>query len=83
MIYFGERFRILKPLKKHFYKIGIQESLYLMDKDDESLEYCIIDDVFGQTSLSNYDTSSYAQEMRYKSDTILSELVIEGFIEII
>lgn len=82
MLYFGERFKILKPLNKHFYKIGTQESLYLIDMDDE-LEYCIIDDVFGQTSVANYDTSEYAQEMRYKSDTILSELIIKGFIEII
>lgn len=83
MLYFGERIRILKPLKKHFYKIGIQEELYVSGEVGCELDYVILDSTFGQTSLANYDTSSYAQEMRYESDTILSELVIDGFIELI
>ena len=45
------------------------------------LEYCIIDDNFGQPSPANYSDTDYAKMLRNRSSKILESLVKLGYIE--
>ena len=81
---FGKEFKILKELPLIFERVGdnYPECFYAYEKDGK-LEYCIIDDNFGQPSPANYDTSEYAKKLRKRSDEILAKLVKEGYLELI
>lgn len=83
---FGKDFKILKEIPREFCykKIGIDypEHLYLKD-DNGELDYCIMDDNFGQPSPANHSSSDYAQLMRHKSSEILQTLIDNEYIEVI
>lgn len=79
---FGKSFKVIKNFNSIFKKIGRYEEFYAFEKDGE-LEYCILDSLFGQPSLANWDESEYAKEMRNLSEECLQELLNGGYIEII
>ena len=81
---FGKEFKVLKELPSVFKKVGdnYPEYFYAYEKEGK-LEYCIIDDNFGQLSPANYSDSDYAKKLRGRSETILLDLLNKGYIEVI
>lgn len=81
---FGKEFKVIKELPSVFKKVGdnYPEYFYAYEKEGK-LEYCIIDDNFGQPSPANYSDTEYAKKLRLRSSEILSDLVVKGCIEVI
>lgn len=80
---FGKRFKVLKiPMEVVYEPIGKYEVFYAYEKEGE-LEYEILDGMFGQPSLANWDKSSYAKLMRSIASDYLKDMVNQGVIEII
>ena len=79
---FGKEFKVLKDFKPIFKRVGddYPECFYAYEKD-KMLEYCIIDDNFGQPSPANYCDTDYAKKLRDRSSEILEDLVKSGYIE--
>ena len=79
---FGKESKVLKEFKPIFKNIGdnYPECFYAYEKDG-MLEYCIIDDNFGQPSPANYSDTDYAKKLRNRSSDILKELIESGYIE--
>ena len=81
---FGKEFRVLKKLPKIFKKVGDNYDEYFWAYEENGLlEYCIMDDNFGQPSPANFDSGRYAKKLRNRSGKILKKLVDEKYIEII
>ena len=81
---FGKEFKVLKELPGIFKKVGDNYPEYFHAyKRNELLEYCIIDDNFGQPSPANYHDGEYAKKLRKRSSNILEDLMKEGYIELI
>ena len=59
----------------------IIQNVFMLMKKDKMLEYCIIDDNFGQPSPANYCDTNYAKKLRDRSSKILEDLVKSGHIE--
>lgn len=79
---FGKEFKVLKELPTVYYLVGDGYPEYFQAHEKEgSLEYCIIDDNFGQPSPANYDDSPYAIKLRTRSEEILRDLEKEGYIK--
>lgn len=79
---FGKKFVVLKELPTIFRLVGdgYPEYFYATEEMGE-LEYCIMDDNFGQPSPANYENSPYADKLRTRSDEILRELEKQGYIK--
>ena len=79
---FGKEFKVLKDFKSIFKRVGddYPECFYAYE-ENEKLEYCIIDDNFGQPSPANYCDTDYAKKLRDRSSKILEDLVKSGHIE--
>lgn len=79
---FGKEFKVLKDFKPIFKRVGddYPECFYAYE-ENEKLEYCIIDDNFGQPSPANYSDTDYAKMLRNRSSKILESLVKLGYIE--
>lgn len=79
---FGKSFRILKELPYIFEKVGdnYPEYFWVCENNGE-LDYCIIDDNFGQPSPANYHNAEYAKKLRTRCSNILENLIKEGYIE--
>ena len=79
---FGKEFKVLKELPVIFKKVGDNYPEYFYAyKRDGLLEYCIMDDNFGQPSPANYCDTDYAKKLRDRSSKILEDLVKSGYIE--
>lgn len=79
---FGKEFKVLKELPKIFVKVGDNyPEFFLAYEEDGLLEYCIIDDNFGQPSPANTHEGDYAKKLRIRSSNILENLVKDGYIE--
>ena len=80
---FGKDFKVLKELPKIFKRVSEDYPEYFWAyEEDGMLEYCIIDDNFGQPSPANYHRNKYAEDLRYKCHLILEELLNKEYIEI-
>lgn len=79
---FGKSFRILKELPYIFEKVGdnYPEYFWVYENNGE-LDYCIIDDNFGQPSPANYHNGEYAKKLRDRCSNILIELIEDEYIE--
>ena len=79
---FGKKFKVLKEFKPIYRNVGDNylESFSVYVKNGK-LEYCIIDDNFGQPSPANYSDTDYAKMLRNRSSKILESLVKLGYIE--
>jgi len=79
---FGKEFKVLKEFKPIYRNVGDNylESFSVYVKNGK-LEYCIIDDNFGQPSPANYSDTDYAKMLRNRSSKILESLVKLGYIE--
>lgn len=81
---FGNEFKVLKELPKIFERIGDDYPEYFWAYEENGLlEYCIIDDKFGQPSPANYHDGEYAKKLRKRSGNILESLIKEGYVELI
>ena len=81
---FGKEFKVLKELPRIFKKVGDNYPEYFHAYEENGLlEYCILDDNFGQPSPSNYHDGDYAKKLRKRSSNILAGLMKEGYIELI
>lgn len=82
---FGKEFKVLKEIPLTFKKVGdnYPEYFWAYKEEDGKLEYCIMDDNFGQPSPANWSDTSYAKKLRDRSSEILEGLVKEGYIEVI
>ena len=79
---FGKEFKVLKELPTIFKKVGDKYPEYFWAYEENGLlEYCIIDDNFGQPSPANTHEGYYAKKLRSRSSNILENLVKEGYIE--
>lgn len=78
---FGKNFKVLKDIPNIYEKVGdnYPEYFWVYEKNG-ALQYCIIDDNFGQPSPANYSDTDYAKKLRKKSSKILEDLVKEGYI---
>ena len=81
---FGKKFQVLEKLPNIFEKVGdnYPEYFFAYEKD-ELLEYCIIDDNFGQPSPANTHSGEYAKKLRNRSSDILKDLINKGYIKLI
>ena len=79
---FGKEFEVLEEFPTIYQPIGKYEIFYAVIKNG-TLEYEILDGVFGQPSPANWDTSEYAELMRKKSSNILQKLVDEGKLKLL
>ena len=52
-------------------------------EENGELDYCIMDDNFGQPSPANTHNGEYAQKLRDRSSKILEGLIKEGYIELV
>ena len=79
---FGKKFKVLKELPTIFEKVGdnYPECFWAYEKNS-MLEYCIIDDNFGQPSPANHCNTEHAIKLRKRSSNILEKLIKEGYIE--
>ena len=79
---FGKEFKVLKDFKPIYRNVGDNylESFSVYVKNGK-LEYCIVDDNFGQPSPANYSDTDYAKMLRSRSGKILESLVKLGYIE--
>ena len=79
---FGKKFKVLKEFKPIHRTVGDNylESFSVYVKNGK-LEYCIVDDNFGQPSPVNYCDTNYAKKLRNRSSKILEGLVKLGYIE--
>ena len=79
---FGKKFKVLKEFKPIHRTVGDNylESFSVYVKNGK-LEYCIVDDNFGQPSPANYSYTDYAKMLRSRSGKILESLVKLGYIE--
>lgn len=85
-MFYGEMFRVLKPVKFIYKKIGegqYADEFFMAQEEDGILDYCIISDRFGQPSPADSlkCKTPYAIKMRHKACEILVDLLNEGFIE--
>ena len=81
---FGKEFKVLKELPRIFKKVGDNYPEYFLAYEENGLlEYCILDDNFGQPSPANYHDGDYAKKLRKRSSNILADLMKEGYIELI
>ena len=81
---FGKEFKVSKELPGIFKKVGDNYPEYFHAyKRNGLLEYCILDDNFGQPSPANYHDGEYAKKLRKRSSNILEDLIKEGYIELI
>ena len=85
-MFYGEMFRVLKPIKFIYKKIGegqYADEFFMAQEEDGILDYCIISDRFGQPSPADSlkCKTPYAIKMRHKACEILVDLLNEGFIE--
>ena len=81
---FGKEFKVLKELPRIFEKVGDNYPEYFwVYEEDGILEYCIMDDNFGQPSPANTHNGDYANKLRERSSKILLDLVKEGYIELV
>ena len=85
-MFYGEMFRVLKPVKFIYKKIGegqYADEFFMAQEEDGILDYCIISDRFGQPSPANSlkCKTPYAIKMRHKACEILVDLLNGGFIE--
>ena len=81
---FGKEFKVLKGLPKIFEKVGNDYPEYFWAYEKNGLlQYCIIDDNFGQPSPANTSNSDYAKKLRNRSSKILKNLVKEEYIELV
>ena len=79
---FGKEFKVLKELPRIYKKVGDGYSEYFLAYEKNGLlEYCILDDDFGQPSPANTHKGDYAKKLRSRSSDILENLVKEGYIE--
>lgn len=79
---FGKEFKVLKELPTIFKKVGDKYPEYFWAYEENGLlEYCIMDDNFGQPSPANTHKGDYAKKLRSRSSNILENLVKEGYIE--
>ena len=81
---FGDEFKLVQDMELIYRKIGIGEYApeYFLAYDDHGrLEYCIMDDAFGQPSPANNDSSDYAKLMRWEACKILIDLLNQEIIE--
>ena len=69
---------------KEFKKVGdnYPEYFWAYEKNGE-LDYCIMDDNFGQPSPANTHKGEYAKKLRDRSSKILEGLIKEGYIELV
>ena len=80
---FGKELKVLKELPGIFKKVGDNYPEYFHAyKRNGLLEYCIIDDNFGQPSPANYHDGEYAKKLRKRSGNILESLIKEGYVEL-
>ena len=81
---FGKEFKVLKDFSPIYEKVGDKypECFYVHEKSG-NIEYCIIDDNFGQPSPANTHDGEYAKKLRKRSSDILKRLVDDGYIELI
>ena len=81
---FGKEFKVLKELPAIYKKVGDNYPEYFWAYEENGeLDYCILDDNFGQSSLANTHDGEYAKKLRKRSSDILEELYKEGYIELI
>lgn len=81
---FGKEFKVLKELPCIFKRVGDNyPECFWAYEEDGKLEYCIIDDNFGQPSPANYCDTKYAKKLRDRSGKILETLIEDGYISII
>ena len=81
---FGKEFKVLKELPRIFKKVGDSYPEYFLAYEENGeLDYCIMDDKFGQPSLANTHKGEYAQKLRDRSSKILEGLIKEGYIELV
>lgn len=79
---FGKDFKVLQPLPRVYKRVGdgYPEYFWAYEKDGK-LDYCIIDDNFGQPSPANRSDTPYAIKLRTRSEEILRDLVNNGYIK--
>lgn len=78
---FGKKFIVLKELPNIFKKVGDNYPEYFWAYEENGeLEYCIMDDNFGQPSPANHHDGIYAKKLRQRSSDILQELIDDGYI---
>lgn len=81
---FGKEFKIKKELPRVYKKVGDNYPEYFWAYEEGGkLEYCIMDDTFGQPSPANYSDTEYAKKLRGRSEVILKDLLDKGYIEVI
>ena len=79
---FGKKFKVLKELPRVYKLIGDDYPEYFWIYEEKGLlEYCIIDDNFGQPSLANFHNGDYAKKLRKRCEDILRDLIKKGYIE--
>lgn len=79
---YGKEFRVLKKIPFTYKRVGDNYPEYFWAYEENGeLEYCIMDDNFGQPSPANTHDGDYAKKLRRRSCKILKELIEEGFIE--
>ena len=79
---FGKDFKVLKELPNVYKLVGDGYPEYFWAYEENGfLEYCILDDDFGQPSPANHVDTPYAIKLRTRSEEILRELEREGYIE--
>ena len=78
---FGKEFEVLEEFPIIYQPIGKYEIFYAVIKNG-TLEYEIIDGVFGQPSPANWDESEYAQLMRKKASEILQKMIEANIIKL-
>ena len=78
----NNKFKVLKELPFIFEKVGDDYPEYFWAYEENGeLNYCIMDDNFGQPSPANWHEGEYAKKLRNRSLVILEKLVNEGYIE--
>lgn len=81
---FGRKFKVLKELPCIYKSVGDNYPEYFWAYEENGeLDYCIMDDKFGQPSLANTHKGEYAQKLRDRSSKILEGLIKEGYIELV
>ena len=85
-MFYGTKFRIIKPIHFMYEKIGegkYADEFFMAKDDNGMLDYCIMSDSFGQPSPANSlrCKTPYAIKMRHRACEILVDLLNEGFIE--
>ena len=81
---FGRKFKVLKELPCIYKSVGDNYPEYFWAYEENGeLDYCIMDDNFGQPSPANTHEGEYAKKLRNRSSKILEELIEEGYIELV